>query len=740
MTPLQRAMFALKETQDRLEALQQRLSEPIAIVGMACRFPGGANDPSSYWRLLCDGVDAIRETPPGRWNADFFYDPDPTVPGKMNTRCGGFLDRIDEFDNHFFGISDREAARIDPQHRMLLELAWEALEDAGVPPTSLRGQKVGAFIGISLSDYGMLLADDLTQTDAHAVTGTSLCLAANRLSFVFGWQGPSLALDTACSSSLVAVHLACQHIRTGECEMAVAGGTSVLLSPLGTINLTKAGFCAADGRVRAFDASASGYVRGEGTGLVVLKRLSAALQNGDPIYAVIRGSAVNQNGGSNGLTAPSGAAQEAVLREAYVRAGVSPGQIQYVETQGTGTRLGDAIEALALGSVLQRDRARWKPLQHRLGENQYRPSGGRGGCGEPDQSGLVAEARTAAAHLALPDAEPRHSVRPTAVAGPAAAGTLAEIVRSRGWRGSARSVSAAATPTWSCRSPRLRRRPRCRPRRSPGRVCCCCRRARNVPCAALAERYVEFLSHDPPAWSDVCYTAAQRRDHHDCRLAVLADSPARALAALGGFLRGEPAAGVWIGRKPFGRDLKTAFVYGDDKNQLPQRLRLAALIPGISSAVEQLDAALQRVLGQSWAGLLQMDPECPDPAQVRIARLALQLAMTDWWVGIGVVPQVVLGQGVGELAAACAAGILTRDAALHVLAASDTQRGALLNGFTPQPAALPFVSAMDGQTHRGPDLADAHWRSCLEGSAGWAEAVGNLRQRQVGRVPGGRHR
>jgi acyl transferase domain-containing protein len=356
MSPLQRAMFVLKETQARLESLQQRLNEPIAIVGMACRFPGGAGDLDAYWRLLCDGVDAIRETPPNRWDADKLYDPDPAAPGKMNSRWGGYLERIEEFDNLFFGISDREAARMDPQHRMLLEVTWEALEDAGLPPSTLRGAKVGAFIGISVSDFGILLATDLMQTDALAVTGTSLSLAANRLSFVFGWQGPSVALDTACSSSLVAVHLACQHIRMGECEMAVAGGTSLLLSPSGSINLTKAGFCAPDGRVRAFDASASGYVRGEGTGVVVLKRLSAALQDGDPIHAVIRGSAVNQNGSSNGLMAPSGAAQELVLRDAYSRAGVSPGQIQYVETQGTGTRLGDAIEALALGNVLQRDR------------------------------------------------------------------------------------------------------------------------------------------------------------------------------------------------------------------------------------------------------------------------------------------------------------------------------------------------------------------------------------------------
>src|SRR5208283_3337681 len=267
LSPLQRAVLALKETQARLEALERQYAEPIAIVGMACRFPGGAVDPQSYWKMLCAGVDAIRETPPDRWDVERFYDPDPAAPGKMCSRWGGYLDEIDTFDNHFFGISDREALRIDPQQRLLLELSWEALEDAGLPPSSLRGTKTGAFVGISVSEYGIMLSTDAAQTDAHAATGTSLCLAANRLSFVFGLQGPSMAMDTACSSSLVAIHLACQGMRNGECEMALAGGTNLILSPLPTINLTKAGFCSQDGRVRAFDAAASGYVRSEGAGI-----------------------------------------------------------------------------------------------------------------------------------------------------------------------------------------------------------------------------------------------------------------------------------------------------------------------------------------------------------------------------------------------------------------------------------------------------------------------------------------
>jgi len=680
MTPMQRAMFVLKETQGRLDSLQQRLNEPIAIVGMACRFPGGADDLEAYWQLLCDGVDAIRETPPNRWNADRLYDPDPTAPGKMNSRWGGYLERIEEFDNLFFGISDREAARMDPQHRMLLEVTWEALENAGLPPSTLRGKNVGAFVGISVSDFGILLATDLMQTDALAVTGTSLCLAANRLSFIFGWQGPSLALDTACSSSLVAVHLACQNIRTGECEMAIAGGTSLLLSPSGSINLTKAGFCAPDGRVRAFDALASGYVRGEGTGVVVLKRLSAALQDGDPIYAVIRGSAVNQNGSSNGLAAPSGAAQELVLRDAYSRAGVSPGQVQYVETQGTGTRLGDAIEAVALGNVLQRDRSP---------DNRCRIGSVKTNIGHLEAAAGVASLIKVAlslqhgqlpptVHFRTPNPDIPFERLPLQVqqrleSWPPTDRPRLAGVSAFGFGGSNAHLVVEQAPSHES--------PLATPGIEPQSGLLFLSARTEQALRALAERYVEFMGDDPPAWSDVCHTAARRREHHDCRLAVLADSSAQASKLLAAFLDGQSPSGVWTGRKPYGRALKTAFVYGD--------------------------------------------------GQTRLDLLTRQLALTDWWRTLGVVPHVVSGQGVGELAAAWAAGILTRDAALSVLAAFEEKQVAQAADLVAQPAALPFVSARDGQPHRGPDLTGSHWLVCLQQPGDWLKAVGHLRQRQV---------
>ena len=362
LTPLQNAIYMLKQTQARLAAYERAQFEPIAIVGMACRFPGGGDSPQEFWRLLCDRVDAVQEVPADRWAIDDYYDPDPTAPLKMNTRCGAFLNRIDEFDAEFFGISPREAVRVDPQHRLLLEVAWAALEDAGLPASRIAQTKTGVYVGVIGSDYALMQARDLADMDVFTGTGSSHAILANRLSYVLNINGPSIALDTACSSSLVSVHLACQSLRHRESDVALAGGVNLILSPEMTLTLTKAHMMAPDGRCKAFDAAADGYVRGEGCGMVVLKRLSDALADGDRISAVIRGSAVNHDGRSNGLSAPSGPAQEAVIRAALADAKLAPLDISYVESHGTGTRLGDPIEIEALRAVLGEGRSAERPL------------------------------------------------------------------------------------------------------------------------------------------------------------------------------------------------------------------------------------------------------------------------------------------------------------------------------------------------------------------------------------------
>ncbi|MBE9224387.1 SDR family NAD(P)-dependent oxidoreductase [Phormidium sp. LEGE 05292] len=345
------------------EAIEKSQKEPLAIVGMACRFPGGANSPEAFWELLCNGVDAISEVPPNRWDINAFYDPDPEVPGKMYARYGGFVNQIEEFDAQFFGISPREALSLDPQQRLLLEVSWEALENAAIEPNTLVGSQTGVFVGMTTNDYlQRLLKRGTTEIDAYQGTGNIPSVAAGRLSYILGLTGPSMAVDTACSSSLVATHLALASLRNHECNLALVGGVNLLVAPEISIILSKARMLAPDGHCKAFDASADGYVRAEGCGMIVIKRLSDAIKDKDRILATIRGSAVNQDGRSSGLTAPNGPSQQKVIRQALENSGVQPNQISYIETHGTGTSLGDPIEVGSLGAVFGNDRSKDQPL------------------------------------------------------------------------------------------------------------------------------------------------------------------------------------------------------------------------------------------------------------------------------------------------------------------------------------------------------------------------------------------
>ncbi|NJK64508.1 MAG: polyketide synthase, partial [Synechococcaceae cyanobacterium SM2_3_1] len=361
---IKKALVELRETKARLSALEHAQTEPIAVIGMSCRFPGGANSPESYWQLLRNGTDAISPVPSDRWDRDRYYDPDPQSPGKMSTREGGFLAEVDQFDPQFFEISPRETLTLDPQQRLLLEVAWEALEHANLPASRLFKSLTGVFIGISTSDYKerhLVALEDPMQT-AYLGTGNTLSTASGRLSYVLGLTGPNLAVDTACSSSLVALHLACQSLRQKECHLALVGGVNLVLSPVTNIIFSKAGMLAKDGRCKTFDAAADGYGRGEGCGVVVLKRLSDAQRDGDVILGLIRSTAVNQDGPSGGLTVPNGPSQEAVIRQALSNGGVDPKIVHYIEAHGTGTSLGDPIELAALGAVFQDSHSATDPL------------------------------------------------------------------------------------------------------------------------------------------------------------------------------------------------------------------------------------------------------------------------------------------------------------------------------------------------------------------------------------------
>src|SRR6059058_3144237 len=339
-------------------------NDRIAIIGIGCRFPGGVHDAESFWKLLIERRDAVSEVPADRWSVERYYDPEPAIPGKTFVKRAGFLDQIDKFDPQFFGISPREAPYVDPQHRLLLETAWEAIENAGVVLDFEKGSDIGVFVGISHNDYqGMQsTASDHFGISAHSPTGTAHSIAANRISYCLNLHGPSVAMDTACSSALTAVHTACEHIWAGRGDAALSGGVTVMITPGGFIGFSQASMLSPDGRCAAFDASASGFVRGEGAGMVLLKELSKAIADGDPIQGVIVGTAMNQDGHTNGISLPSAEAQSRLVQDACKDAGVLPAQIGFVEAHGTGTAVGDPIEAHALAEALCKDRSAPLPI------------------------------------------------------------------------------------------------------------------------------------------------------------------------------------------------------------------------------------------------------------------------------------------------------------------------------------------------------------------------------------------
>ena len=662
----------LSESATRAGLDREAKNEPIAIIGIGCRFPG-ANDPAAFWQLLRDGVDAIREVPEDRFDPHAFYDPDPATPGKMNTRWGGFLGQVDQFDPHFFGISPREALRMDPQQRLLLEVTWEALQDAGQVPERLAGTQAGVFIGIATNDYGRRQWNDLEHIDAYAGTGNAMSIAANRISYLFDFRGPSLAIDTACSSSLVAVHLACCSLRNGESTLALAGGVNLILSPAIAINFSKAGAMAPDGRCKAFDARANGYVRSEGAGVVVLKPLSKARADGDPIYAVIRGSAVNQDGRSNGLMAPNPLAQEAVLREAYRQAAVPPGKVQYVEAHGTGTLLGDPIEAKALGTVLGVERPPGRPCA--LGSVKTNLGHLEAAAGI---AGLI-KVSLALLHRKIPPS--LHFEKPNphipfdelplqvqtklspwpAESGPALAG-----VSSFGFGGTNAHVVLEEAPPAMIGMPEAERKIGTHllplSARSPEAL------------QALARAYQNFLATPESAASlpDICYTASVRLSHHEHRLAVTGNSPAQLVESLEAFGRGEARPGLSSGRKPSARRRKLVFVFpGQGSQWFGMGRRLLEQEAVFREVVERCDRAM-RPYGD-WSLLTELT--ATNAAQSRLneidiiqpALFAIQVALAALWRSWGIEPQAVVGHSLGEAAASYVAGALSFDDAVRVI-------------------------------------------------------------------------
>lgn len=639
---------------------------PIAIIGIGCRFPG-ADSPAAFWRLLRDGVDAIREVPADRWDARAIYHPDPTVPGKSITRWGGFLDQVDRFDPFFFGISPGEAERMDPQQRLLLEVAHESLEDAGYPMARLAGSDTGVFVGISINEYGFFQSGRPELITGHSGTGNALSIAANRISYFYDLRGPSMAIDTACSSSLMSVHLACRSLRSGECRLALAGGVNVVLSPAHSIAFTKAGVLAPDGRCKVFDASADGYVRGEGAGLVVLKPLSQAVADGDTIYAVIRGSAIHQDGRTNGLMAPSRASQEAVLRDAYRDAGVSPARVQYVEAHGTGTLLGDSIEARALGAVLGRSNGGCALGSVKSNFGHLEAAAGIAGLIKVALA-LKERALPPSLHYSVPNPHiPFEELglrvqntltswpRPAAHDGPALAG-----VSSFGFGGTnVHAVLEEAPEPEGARSREAQNT-------AAGEVLALSAHTADA-LVALARGYRDLVSAQGDGWSvrDIC-ASRRRSNHFDHRVALVAHSPAELVASLDAFIAGPPAG-------PGSATGPVAFVFSGQGSQWHAMGReLQRQEPVFRAALEQCDLALRPFVDWSLLDQLAADEQTSRLGEIDVLQptlFALQIALANLWRAWGVRPDAVVGHSMGEVAAAHIAGALTLEDAARVICA-----------------------------------------------------------------------
>jgi acyl transferase domain-containing protein/acyl carrier protein len=661
--------------------------EPVAIVGIGCRFPGNANGPQAFWQLLAQGVDAIREVPADRWDIPTFYDPRAGAPGKTNARWGGFIDAIDQFDAPFFGIAPREAARMDPQQRLLLEVAWEALEDGGLPLERVAGRPVAVYVGVSSYEYALIQNDnrDYSEVDTYTNTGSAQSIVANRISYCFNLRGPSLAIDTACSSALVAVHLACESLWKGEATLGLAGGVNVLIWPGGYIGFSRLSMLSPDGRCKAFDASANGFVRSEGAGVVVLKPLARAIADGDRVYALIRATGVNQDGRTGGMTVPSQSAQEDLLRQTCHQAGLEPGQIQYAEAHGTGTLVGDPIEARALGNVLSAgrpaaDRCLVGSVKTNIGHLE--PASGIAGL---IKVALALQHRQIPANLHLREPNPeipfealqlRVPVRLEPFPhgpdhGPALAtinsfgfgGTNANAVleefrmptrRSDGdpkrERGVAESVPDTFSPQLiplSARSPEALR--------------------------ALAGSCQDFVScqANGSSFRDVVYASAVRRTHHDHRLALVARTREELAAQLQAFAAGEMPAGASSGRATPGQRPSVAFVFsGQGPQWWAMGRQLIAQEPVFHDMIRRCDALLSRLASWSlWDELHADEPQSRlhETAIAQPALFAIQVALAALWQSWGIEPDALIGHSVGEVAAAHVAGALSLEDAARVI-------------------------------------------------------------------------
>ncbi|MBK8323387.1 MAG: SDR family NAD(P)-dependent oxidoreductase [Betaproteobacteria bacterium] len=712
LTPLQRAFLALEQARARVAELEEAAREPIAIIGLGCRVPGGGDDAESFWRIMRDGVDAIGPLPADRWDVEGTYDPDPEAPGCIATRGGGFLGDVRGFDPAHFGITRREALGMDPQQRLLLEVAWEALENAGQAPDRLSRSPTGVYVGVTGSDYAYLQLGtrDPALLDPHFASGIGHSIVSGRVSYLLGLQGPALTIDTACSSSLVAVHVACQALRAGDCRMALAGGVNLILGPDIFVALSHSRMLAPDGRCKTFDAAADGFARGEGCGLLVLKRLAHARADGDRVLAVIRGSALNQDGPSSGLTVPNGPAQEAVIREAVARAGITPGDMSYIEAHGTGTELGDPLEVSALGAVFGPGREAANPLWIGSVKTNVGHLEAAAGVTGIIKVVLALRHREIPAHLhfkrpsphiawddwpvRVPTAHmPWEPIRGRRIAGVSSfgfSGTNAHVVLEEAPPAAEPAPGAAGDPSAD----------------APAQLFVLSGRD-EAALAAMARRYARMLRTPGDAsLADLCYSAATARAHLPHRAAILTRSTAQLREQLEALGEGRAIEGVRCARLARRDPARIAFLFtGQGAQYAGMARRLDETQPVFRAALDRcaqvLDARLPRPLRdvlRDESGALPLD----ETGYTQPALFALEYALASLWRAWGVQPDMLMGHSVGELVAACLGGVMSLEDGLALVA----ERGRLMQSLPPG-GAMAAVFAAEADVARAIAAAPA---------------------------------
>ena len=661
-------MSAMNETQRTALGEQftkaSRLStaEPIAVVGVGCRLPGGVDGPDAYWQLLTEGRDGVVDVPADRWDAEEYYDPDPLVPGRMPSKWGGFLSDIRGFDADFFGITPREAAAMDPQQRLLLEVAWEALENAGYAPDTINGVRGAVMAGVYYNEYQSGSAADPDNIDAYSATGNAHSVTVGRIAYLLGLRGPAVAVDTACSSSLVSVHMACQSLRTRESDLALAGGVNLILRPETQLALGKWGMLSPRGHCFAFDAGADGFVRGEGAGVVVLKRLSDAIAAGDRVIAVVRGSAVNQDGRSNGLTAPNAPAQVDVIKRALAAGDVPAGSVNFIETHGTGTALGDPIEFDALASVYGRG-----DTQCALGavKSNFGHLEAAAGIAGFIKAVLTVQRGQIPPNLHFSQWNPAIDPKPTRLFVPTEGqqwpstgvprragvssfglgGTNAHIVVEQG------PDPAAATGTDGVSTLSVSGR-------SAARVA--------ASASALAD-WLEGAGQDAGV-ADVAYTLRRLRAPSDVVGTVSARDTAGAVAGLRALAAGNPVVGV-VAPRQLNSGTGTVFCYSGQGSQWAgMGQRLLATEPAFAAAIDDIEPDFLAATGFSLKDILTSGETVTGIDRIQPVLTGMQLALTELWRAAGITPDAVIGHSMGEVAAAIVSGALTRADGLTVIA------------------------------------------------------------------------